>query len=87
MTATGRPGRDANADVSRRRGTSAGASRSLVALAAGALALTALVLLATGAIAAPDFNWALAHLSDRLGSWTYVLVGVAAFLETRRSSA
>jgi hypothetical protein len=47
----------------------------------------ALVLLATGAIAAPDFNWALAHLSDRLGSWTYVLVGVAAFLETRRSSA
>jgi hypothetical protein len=47
----------------------------------------ALVLLATGAIAAPDFNWALADLSDRLGSWTYVLVGVAAFLETRRSSA
>jgi membrane-associated protein len=51
-------------------------------LATGVAAAAALVLLATGTVATPDLEGALADLSDSLGAWTYALVAGLAFLET-----
>src|SRR4051812_10963450 len=47
-----------------------------------ALAITALALVATGTVELPDLEQALTDLSERLGPWTYALVGGLAFLET-----
>jgi membrane protein DedA with SNARE-associated domain len=52
-----------------------------ISLAAG-VALTALVLVVSGAVQLPDLEHALTELSDTLGAWTYALVGGLAFLET-----
>jgi membrane protein DedA with SNARE-associated domain len=62
----------------------AGATRLPVrALAAvGVAAAAALALTATGTIPTPDLQGALTDLSDRLGTWTYLLVAALAFLET-----
>src|SRR5688572_1534514 len=51
-------------------------------IAAGGLAALALVLLATGLVEMPDLEGALEDLSETLGTWTYLLVGGLAFLET-----
>ena len=51
-------------------------------IAGGALAAVALVLLATGLVQMPDLEGALEDLSETLGTWTYLLVGGLAFLET-----
>ena len=51
-----------------------------VVLAAAALAAT--VAIATGQVGLPDTNKLITDLSDSLGTWTYALVGVLAFLET-----
>jgi membrane-associated protein len=51
-------------------------------LFAAALAITALALVASGAVELPDLERALTGLSDTLGTWTYALVGGLAFLET-----
>src|SRR4051812_29996938 len=48
----------------------------------GALAITALALVATGTVELPDLEHALTDLSETLGPWTYALVGGLAFLET-----
>jgi membrane-associated protein len=50
--------------------------------AAAALGAIALVLTMTDTVQLPDLEHALTELSDRLGAWTYVLVGGLAFLET-----
>jgi len=51
-------------------------------LLAAPLALAALVLVVTGVVELPDLEHALTELSETLGSWTYLLVGGLAFLET-----
>ena len=53
-----------------------------LALLAAPLALAALVLVVTGVVELPDLEHALTELSETLGSWTYLLVGGLAFLET-----
>ena len=50
--------------------------------AAAPLALAALVLVVTGVVELPDLEHALTELSETLGTWTYLLVGGLAFLET-----
>jgi membrane protein DedA with SNARE-associated domain len=52
----------------------------LVAVAVVAASIYALVL--AGVVELPDFPKLLRDLSDRLGAWTYALVGALAFLET-----
>ena len=54
--------------------------RTLAAI--GTAAAAALVLTATGVVPMPDLQGALTDLSDKLGTWTYVLVAALAFLET-----
>jgi membrane protein DedA with SNARE-associated domain len=51
-------------------------------LAVAALALAAFALTTTGTIQLPDLEEALTDLSETLGTWTYLLVGGLAFLET-----
>jgi membrane protein DedA with SNARE-associated domain len=51
-------------------------------LAAAALAIIALILVATNTVELPSLEHALTELSDTLGTWTYALVGGLAFLET-----
>ena len=51
-------------------------------LLAAPLALAALVLVVTGVVELPDLEHALTELSETLGTWTYLLVGGLAFLET-----
>lgn len=51
-------------------------------LAAGALALAALVVYGVGLVALPDFKSLIIDLGRALGPYTYVFVGVMAFLET-----
>src|ERR1700712_3581550 len=50
--------------------------------AAAALGAIALVLTMTNTVQLPDLEHALTQLSNRLGAWTYLLVGGLAFLET-----
>ena len=53
------------------------------ALVAGAVvAAAAFVLVAAGVVELPDLEEALTDLSETLGTWTYLLVGGLAFLET-----
>lgn len=47
-----------------------------------ALAIIALILVATDTVQLPNLEHALTELSDTLGAWTYALVGGLAFLET-----
>jgi membrane protein DedA with SNARE-associated domain len=54
--------------------------RVLIVVAAVAASIYALVL--AGVVELPDFPKLLQDLSDRLGAWTYALVGALAFLET-----
>jgi membrane-associated protein len=54
--------------------------RTLALVGAGAALLLAGT--ASGAIPTPDLHGALTDLSERLGTWTYVLVAALAFLET-----
>ena len=49
---------------------------------AGIVGAVALVLYGTGMIDLPDPQKALADIGERLGKWTYALVGAVAFLET-----
>jgi membrane-associated protein len=58
-----------------------GPSRRVLA-AVGLVALAALAATASGVVQLPDLEQALADLSQGLGSWTYLLVGALAFLET-----
>jgi membrane protein DedA with SNARE-associated domain len=51
-------------------------------LAVGLVGAALFALVQSGVIAAPDLEGALTDLSDTLGSWTYLLVGGLAFLET-----
>ena len=51
-------------------------------LAAAPLAVAAFVLVLTGVVELPDLEHALTELSETLGTWTYLLVGGLAFLET-----
>ena len=51
-------------------------------LALAGLALAGFVLTTTGTIQLPDIEEALTDLSETLGTWTYLLVGGLAFLET-----
>jgi membrane protein DedA with SNARE-associated domain len=48
----------------------------------GVLAAAALAATTSGAVQLPDLDKALTDLSDRLGTWTYLLVAGLAFLET-----
>ena len=48
----------------------------------GVLGAAGLVLVGTGVIELPDLEKALADVGERLGQWTYALVGAVAFLET-----
>jgi membrane-associated protein len=50
--------------------------------ATAALAVIALVLVATNVVELPNLEHALTELSETLGAWTYALVGGLAFLET-----
>jgi membrane-associated protein len=50
--------------------------------AVGVASAAALVAVATGFVQLPDLDGALRDLSDRLGTWTYLLVAALAFLET-----
>jgi membrane protein DedA with SNARE-associated domain len=50
--------------------------------AAAPLAVAAFVLVVTGVVELPDLEHALTELSETLGTWTYLLVGGLAFLET-----
>jgi membrane-associated protein len=54
--------------------------RTLVAI--GVLAAAALAATAAGVVQLPDLDKALTDLSEKLGSWTYLLVAALAFLET-----
>jgi membrane-associated protein len=54
----------------------------LVLLGVAAIAALAFVLTSTGVIPLPDWEKILTDVSDTLGTWTYVLVGGLAFLET-----
>src|SRR6266498_4680749 len=56
--------------------------RRWVPLAVGIPAAAGLALSLTGVVDLPDLSSALAHLSRRLGAWTYLLVAGLAFLET-----
>ena len=51
-------------------------------LAAGLLAAGAFAAVTAGVVELPDLEQALTDLSDKLGTWTYVLVAALAFLET-----
>jgi undecaprenyl-diphosphatase len=51
-------------------------------LIAGALATVAALLIGTGVIHLPNIEKLIEDLGTRLGKWTYLLVGVLAFLET-----
>ena len=51
-------------------------------LAIAALALVGFVLTTSGTVQLPDLEEALTDLSETLGTWTYLLVGGLAFLET-----
>jgi membrane protein DedA with SNARE-associated domain len=51
-------------------------------LAVAGLALVGFVLTTSGTIQLPDLEQALTDLSETLGTWTYLLVGGLAFLET-----
>ena len=51
-------------------------------LALAGLALAGLALTTSGTIQLPDLEQALTDLSETLGTWTYLLVGGLAFLET-----
>ncbi|HEX2409597.1 MAG TPA: DedA family protein [Solirubrobacteraceae bacterium] len=51
-------------------------------LGLAALALAGLVLTTSGTVQLPDLEEALTDLSETLGTWTYLLVGGLAFLET-----
>jgi undecaprenyl-diphosphatase len=51
-------------------------------LAAGAAALAACVLIGTGVVELPNIEHLLIDVGRMLGKWTYLLVGVLAFLET-----
>lgn len=51
-------------------------------IAAAVVAVAAFALTTTGVIELPDLEHALTKLSDHLGTWTYLLVGALAFLET-----
>jgi membrane protein DedA with SNARE-associated domain/membrane-associated phospholipid phosphatase len=51
-------------------------------LVAGTLATVAAVLVGTGVIHLPNLETLIEDLGTRLGKWTYLLVGVLAFLET-----
>lgn len=53
-----------------------------VALAAGALVVAGLVAYGTGLIHPPSAEHLLRGVGAKLGSWTYVVVGLLAFLET-----
>jgi membrane protein DedA with SNARE-associated domain/membrane-associated phospholipid phosphatase len=53
-----------------------------VVLVAGALAAVGALLIGVGAIELPNVEHMLAEAGARLGKWTYLLVGVLAFLET-----
>jgi membrane-associated protein len=59
-----------------------GRPRRWAPLVVGVPAAAGLALLFTGVIQLPDLSSALAHLSRRLGAWTYLLVAGFAFLET-----
>lgn len=49
---------------------------------AGPVAVVALVLYGTGLVHLPNLDHLIRELGTRLGAWTYLLVGVLAFLET-----
>ena len=51
-------------------------------LALAGVALAGFVLTTTGTVQLPDIEEALTDLSETLGTWTYLLVGGLAFLET-----
>jgi membrane protein DedA with SNARE-associated domain len=51
-------------------------------LAVAPLALAAFVLVVAGVVELPNLEHALTELSETLGTWTYLLVGALAFLET-----
>ena len=51
-------------------------------LIGGALAVVGLCIYGTGVVELPSLEQALLDVGDRLGRWTYVLVGTLAFLET-----
>jgi membrane protein DedA with SNARE-associated domain len=51
-------------------------------LALGLVGAALFALVQAGVVEAPDLESALTDLSDRLGAWTYALVGALAFLET-----
>jgi membrane protein DedA with SNARE-associated domain/membrane-associated phospholipid phosphatase len=53
-----------------------------IELGAGLLAVTAAVLVGTGVIHLPNIEKLLEDIGTKLGKWTYLLVGVLAFLET-----
>lgn len=53
-----------------------------IALLVAPLAVAAAVLVLTGVVELPDLEHALTELSETLGTWTYLLVGGLAFLET-----
>ncbi len=51
-------------------------------IAGGALVVAALVVYGTGVVKLPNLEHALVSVGESLGRWTYLLVGVLAFLET-----
>ena len=53
-----------------------------LALGAGVLAMAGAVLVGTGAIELPNIEQLIEDIGTRLGKWTYLLVGLLAFLET-----
>jgi membrane protein DedA with SNARE-associated domain len=57
-----------------------GVPRGLIV--AGILAAAAFAAVTAGLVELPDLETALTDLSDRLGTWTYLLVAALAFLET-----
>ena len=48
----------------------------------GALAVLALLVYGSGLVELPDFKKIVEDAGDKLGNWTYLVVGVAAFFET-----
>jgi undecaprenyl-diphosphatase len=51
-------------------------------LVAGAIAVVALCVYGAGLVEPPDLEELLVDIGERLGKWTYLLVGALAFLET-----
>jgi undecaprenyl-diphosphatase len=51
-------------------------------LVAGAIAVVALCVYGAGLVEPPDLEELLVDIGERLGNWTYLLVGALAFLET-----